>query len=148
MRVQFDKGWVSVTAASGKVLLEEVIAEPAALEPELPEPAMEDWVEEMAASIESEAAEPGMDLEAMAAELAEPAVGGSSGGGEDSSSSPGEVRYKAIAKGVVRKGKGKDSRKVGNLDVGSEIVALEEELVDGTTRVRFVLKQKGGKRCE
>ena len=105
---------------------------------EPPEAAMED-LEAMAASLESEAAEPEIDLEAMAAELAEP--DGSTGGGKGAS---GEVRYTAVAKGVVRKAKGKDSWKVGNLDLGIEIVALEEEVVDGTTRVHF--KHTAGKR--
>ena len=47
------------------------------------------------------------------------------------------VRYRAIAKGVIREEADKTSKKVGELEPGTEIIALSVETLDNTVRVQF-----------
>jgi hypothetical protein len=232
VRVQFDRGWASVAAASGKVLLEVVedevtggsqtsmdavpgpeenvgadIAEAAAISLQgtsTEEEGDEDAdLEAMAAELETESnlgAGDDMNLDAMAAELAidtgskgdvgekspdldaienelealatsdddsDSSGGGESGGasasasesesqnddGDDSGeveadketessaqaahSAEAPVRYRAVAKGVIRERADKASPKCGELALGDEIVVLASETVEGTVRVQF-----------
>ena len=46
-------------------------------------------------------------------------------------------RYKALAPGHIRSGPGLDTDKVGQLDVGEEIVVLSRDTVDEAVRVQF-----------
>ena len=139
-RLRFEGGWTSLTAKSGKVLLERVGAEPAAEasaeseeeaeeEPE-PEPAEQPEPAEPDAELDES-----LDLEALEAELNQ------SDGDEDKDEAPTSgVRYKALAPGVIRTGSDMDSVNADppKLTVGQEILVLERvTLEDGTVRLRF-----------
>ena len=68
----------------------------------------------------------------MAAELAE--AGSVAAGSTLPSQSE---QYRAVSKGVIREGPGKQSPKCGELSVGEEITVLDTRTVEGTVRVQF-----------
>eukprot|EP01043_Picozoa_sp_COSAG02_P047396 COSAG02_NODE_4540_length_5235_cov_4.163357_7_plen_398_part_01 len=205
VRVQFDRGWVSVAAASGKELLEVVedgdagdsgaklesesdpeeedadglVAMAAELEGSADESEPELEAEAEAGSAESEGSDEDVDLEAMAAELegsadesepelepepeeqpqsqVQPDLAPAPESGIESEPEPDSdgtlvksdkeahisapaaapVRYRAVAKGVIREYANKQSPKCGELAPGDEIVMLAKENIDGTVRVQF-----------
>ena len=133
LRIQFDGGWVSLTAGSGKALLEEVsnagggdgsgsASDDHSDDDELMESESESGSESESSSAEDNPLA-GSDDDDDSGE------GGDSGAGKT---------YRALVKGVIREDFDKTSNKLGDLGAGEVITALETRFNDdGQLRVQF-----------
>eukprot|EP01043_Picozoa_sp_COSAG02_P030322 COSAG02_NODE_1929_length_10336_cov_69.703819_10_plen_259_part_01 len=93
-------------------------------------------LEAVASAGDSTGAQPQQPQPAKAPEAAAGAAEGAAAAAA-AAAAGGAVRYRAVAKGVIREGANKTSPKCGQLAPGDEIVMLASETVDGTLRVQF-----------